>query len=381
MERISFRDKLLIKKKIMERLLKQAIGIDCAKDDFVASFGKYYENSEVIITATQNIKNHQEGFEKLESFIGKNAERDMPVFMVMEATGVYHEKLACYLYDKGYKVSVVLPQRAKAFMKTLKTKTVTDKESSKGLTIMGLEKKLDLWEKPDKIFNALKQITREREQVQKSLAQIKNQLHAEKLGAWPNSRSIERMESLKKIYINQIKEIEMDIKIIIKAHPDIEERINKIITAPGLGLLTVVTVVAETNGFGLIRNKRQLISYAGYDVVEKTSGTSVRGKAHISHKGNRHIRRAMHMPALTAIRHTDHNKALFVRLVSKHGIKMKGVVAVQRKLLVLIYSLWKRQESYDKSRYLSQKIEQPLKTALNELDHVRSLESVDSMQR
>jgi transposase len=365
----------------MERLLKQAIGIDCAKDDFVASFGKYYENSEVIITATQNIKNHQEGFEKLESFIGKNAERDMPVFMVMEATGVYHEKLACYLYDKGYKVSVVLPQRAKAFMKTLKTKTVTDKESSKGLTIMGLEKKLDLWEKPDKIFNALKQITREREQVQKSLAQIKNQLHAEKLGAWPNSRSIERMESLKKIYINQIKEIEMDIKIIIKAHPDIEERINKITTAPGLGLLTVVTVVAETNGFGLIRNKRQLISYAGYDVVEKTSGTSVRGKAHISHKGNRHIRRAMHMPALTAIRHTDHNKALFVRLVSKHGIKMKGVVAVQRKLLILIYSLWKRQESYDKSRYLSQKIEQPLKTALNELDHVRSLESVDSMQR
>jgi len=365
----------------MEKLLKQSIGIDCAKDDFVASFGKYYENSEVKITATQTIKNDSQGFKKLEAFVRKNAEKQTPLFMVMEATGVYHEKLASYLYDKGYQVSVVLPQRAKAFMKTLKTKTVTDKESSKGLTVMGLEKKLDLWKKPDEIFNTLKQLTREREQVQKSLAQIKNQMHAEKTGAWPNSRSIQRMQFLQKIYNNQIKEIEKDIHAIIKSNPDLEERINHLITIPGIGLLTAVTVVAETNGFNMISNKKQLVSYAGYDVVEKTSGTSVRGKTHISHKGNRHIRKAMHMPALTAIRHTDHNKMLFIRLVSKHGIKMKGVVAVQRKLLILIYALWKKQENYDKSKVQPQKIEQPIMTALNELDHVRSLESVDSMQR
>jgi len=365
----------------MEKLLKQAIGIDCAKDDFVASHGKYFENTEIQITSTQTIKNTEQGFVKLESLIKKLAVKDMPINVVMEATGVYHEKLACFLYDKGYPVSVVLPQRAKAFMKTLKTKTVTDKESSKGLTVMGLEKKLDLWQKPDKIFNVLKQLTREREQVQKSLTQVKNQLHAEKSGAWPNAKSINRMKQLQRVYNNQITEIENEIKNIIKESPALQKKINHITTIPGVGFITAATVIAETNGFNLINNKKQLVSYSGYDVVEKTSGTSVRGKTHISHKGNRHIRRAMHMPALTSIRHTHLNKELFKRLVSKHGIKMKGVVAVQRKLLVLIYTLWKKQEDYDEAKYLCIKIEQPKKTALIELDRVRSLESIDSLQR
>ena len=306
-------------------------------------------------------------------FVKKVAVIDQQVSFVMEATGVYHELLACYLYDNGYPLSIVLPQRANAFMRTLKTKTITDKESSKGLTIMGLERKLDLWEKPDRIFMALKQLTREREQVQESLTQIKNQLHAEKAGAWPNEKSIKRMKQLQKVFSAQIKEIEKDIEAIIESNPELKSRIKHIITIPGIGMITAVTAIAETNGFNLIRNKKQLVSYAGYDVVEKTSGTSVRSKTHISHKGNRHIRRAMHMPALTSIRHNDQNKELFKRLVSKHGIKMKGVVAVQRKLLVLIYTLWKKQEDYDANKYAGKKIEQPLKTALTELDQVRSL--------
>jgi transposase len=365
----------------MEKLLKQAIGIDCAKDDFMISYGKYFENTEVKISLTQNIKNTEQGFTKLEHLIKKTAMEGMPLFIVMEATGVYHEKLACFLFDKGYPVSVVLPQRAKAFMRTLKTKTVTDKECSKGLTIMGLEKKLDLWQKPDELFNELKQLTREREQLQNLLTQTKNQLHAEKSGAWPNKKSITRMIQLQKLFKKQMGEIEKDIKAIIKANPDFQKRLNHTISIPGVGLLTAVTVIAETNGFNLIRNKKQLVSYAGYDVMEKESGTSVRGKAHISHKGNRHIRRAMHMPALTSIRHTDQSKELFIRLVSKHGIKMKGVVAVQRKLLVLIYTLWKNEKDYDKEKYRTKKIEQPLQAALNELDQVRSIESVDSLQR
>lgn len=339
----------------MKKLLKQSIGIDCAKNDFVASYGKSYEDSEVEITTTRTITNNEKGYAKLEQLIKKTVVKNMPVNIVMEATGVYHERLACFLYDKGYPVIIVLPQRAKNFMRTLKTKTVNDKESSKGLTVMGLEKKLDLWQKPEEVFNTLKQLTREREQVQNLLVQTKNQLHAEESGAWPNARSIKRMKQLQKMYNKQINEIEEDIKAIIKSKPNLEKRINHVITIQGIGLITAVTVIAETNGFNLIRNKKQLVSYSGYDVVEKTSGISVRSKTHISHKGNRHIRRAMHMPALTAIRHTQHNKDLFKRLVSKHGIKMKGVVAVQRKLLVLIYILWKKQEDYDENKYLCKK--------------------------
>jgi len=53
------------------------------------------------------------------------------------------------------------------------------------------------------------------------------------------------------------------------------------------------------------------------------------------------------MPALTAMRYNEHHKAVFVRLVSKHGIKMKAAVAVQRKILELIYTIYKTGRTFD----------------------------------
>ena len=61
----------------------------------------------------------------------------------------------------------------------------------------------------------------------------------------------------------------------------------------------------------------------------------------------------MHLPALAAIRHEKKFKAVFVRLVSKHGIKMKAAVAVQRKLLEMIYTVYSKNKAYDKN-YLNQ---------------------------
>jgi transposase len=54
--------------------------------------------------------------------------------------------------------------------------------------------------------------------------------------------------------------------------------------------MSAVTVIAETNGFTLFENSKQLVSYAGYDVVENQSGKRV-GKTSISKKGNYRIRR------------------------------------------------------------------------------------------
>ena len=65
----------------------------------------------------------------------------------------------------------------------------------------------------------------------------------------------------------------------------------------------------------------------------------------------------MHLPALSAIRHDERFKAVFVRMVSKHGIKMKAAVAVQRKLLEMMFTLYKTNKKYDKE-YLIQKIVQ-----------------------
>ena len=323
----------------------QCIGIDCGKQFHVASLGQRKPDGHIQNVSSLKFNNSKSGFIKLNRWIKKNCDEHAGV--VLEATGVYHETLACFLVDHGFYVSVVLPNRARYFAKTLKIKTVTDKVSAESLATMGLEKKLDRWNKPDPLFNHLRQLTRERDQLIQERTAIKCQLHAETSGAWPNRESIKRMKHRIVLINKQKGEVESEIKKIIDTNEEIKNRIQHPASAIGVGLITAATVLAETNGFALIRNKKQLVSYAGLDVVEKQSGISVRGKSRISHHGNKYLRKCLHFPALTAIKHSAEHKTLFVRLVSKHGIKMKAAVAVQRKLLVLIYTLWKNKTFYD----------------------------------
>jgi len=274
----------------------------------------------------------------------------------MEATGIYHESLCYYLADKGYALSVVLPNKISNYFRTLAVKTITDKTASEAIALFGLERKLDDWKRPEPVYKKLKQLTREREQLVQIRTMAKNQLHAEQSEAEPNKSSIARVQKQIAFLNKQEQEIKAELQELVKQNDQLKSTVKTIGSLPGVGLLTAVTVLAETNGFELIRNKRQLASYAGLDVKEKQSGTSVKGKPRISKKGNRFLRKAMHLPALAAIRHDERFKAIFARLVAKHGIKMKAAVAVQRKLLEMIYTLYKTNKIYDPN-YLNIKVE------------------------
>ena len=111
--------------------------------------------------------------------------------------------------------------------------------------------------------------------------------------------------------------------------------------------MSFAVVAGETNGFTLFKNQRQLVCYASYDVIQNQSGAKT-GKSRISKKGNSHIRRILHMAALSAVR----NKVpifynLYQRVYERTGIKMKAYTAVQRKLLVIMYTLWKTEQKFD----------------------------------
>jgi hypothetical protein len=217
------------------------------------------------------------------------------------------------------------------------------------LAQLGLEKKLDAWQPPKGVYKELKQLTRERDQLLVEETQIKNQKHAEESGAWPNKQSIKRMKERLRIIERQIKEVEDEIKELLNSDEELKEKVRKLSTIKGLGIMTVAVIIAETNGFNLVRNRKQLSSYAGLDVIEKQSGISIRGKRRISKKGNKYIRKSLYLPALAAIRCNKPMKRMYERLVNKHGIKMKAVVAVMRKLLELSYILWKKDEEFDEN--------------------------------
>jgi transposase len=354
----------------MKEIVNQSVGIDCAKADFTVTFSVCDSDRQIEHLSSRTFVNEENGFKAFNKWAGKFQKKGIPLIIVMEATGVYHERLACFLYDLKYAIAVVVPKRAKDFSKTLKVKKVNDKIASKYLAIMGLEKKLDLWSKPNIIYTPLKRLSREKERISQHIVQLKNQLEAETSGAWPDESAIERINETISLLKKHKTQVLKKMKEVVASDETLKEKVDRITSIPGVGIMTAVAVIGETNGFNLVANKRQLVSYAGYDVMNQESGTSIYTKPRISKRGNRHIRKAMHMAALSSIRSEEHNKATFIRIVSKNGIKMKGVVAVQRKLLVLIYTLWKTHSYYDPMHYEKKEGSSRLP---HELDQVRSL--------
>jgi transposase len=334
-----------------KKIVKQVAGIDVAQKELVVCLGRMDNDWTPDLYSHKTFPNTDKGFIALVLWAKNQGSREVAIRFVMEATGVYHERLAYFLDDKGYEVSIVLPNKISNYSRTLTVKTVTDKTASEAIAMFGLERKLDKWERPKKVFKSLRQLTREREQIVQMRTMAKNQLHAEQAEAEPNSGTLTRVKKQIVFLNKQELEIKAEIAALCGQDQKVKETVTLLSSIPGVGQLTAATVLGETNGFELIRNKRQLTSYAGLDVKEKQSGTSVKGKPKISKKGNKYLRKAMHMPALAAIRHDERFKAIFARLVSRHGIKMKAVVAVQRKLLEMIYTVYKTNTVYDKDYF------------------------------
>jgi transposase len=351
----------------MQQTIRQCVGIDCAKDELAVSFATMDNNFERHIKANRLFVNSPDFYPALSNWFNKLRDERLPLSIVVEATGVYHEQVSLWLHGQGSDISVVLPNKIKHFAATEKIKTVTDKVSAQTIALFGLAKKLDSWEPPKAVYNGLRQLTRERDQLNAEMTVIKNQLHAERAGAWPNARSIARMEERLAVLAKQQKAIVEEIVAAVENDAELKGKVKNICTIKGIGLLTAVTVIAETNGFNLIRNRRQLTSYAGLDVQEKTSGTSVSHKPRISKKGNKYLRKAMHFPALSAVRHGEKMKSVYAGMVETHGIKMKAAVAVQRRLLELIYTLWKTDKPYDPNYKKEQKVRAAAGAALNEI--------------
>lgn len=346
--------------------LKEVVGIDCGQEELVCRFGALTPELETVCKASKTYPNTDEGIAALIRWADGLGSGSVAPLFVVEATGIYHQKLAYGLYRQGRPAAVVLPSRASHFAKTLKVRTVTDSSAAEALMQMGLEKNLDRWQPPDPVFARLKGLTRERKRLKDEINRLKNQRHAEEGMVETLPQTLRRIDQRLQLAGEHIAAIEQQIRALIAEDEQLARRFGYVCSIKGIGLMTAATVLGEADGFSMTRNVRQLVSYAGYDIVEKQSGTSVRGKARISKKGNSYIRRALYFPAITAVRHDRRLGGFYERLHGKHNIKMKAYTAVQRKLLVLIYTLWTKQEPYDPT-YQHKKMEHPVPAAPHEL--------------
>lgn len=322
--------------------------MDASKKDIHVCLSVIDSRQQVKVKASSKFANNAQGFKDLLVWLNRHKkESDIPLVNVIEATGVYYEACALFLFKAGLDVAVVLPNKAKKYLQALGLRSKNDKIDAAGLARMGAEQRLELWQPMDEFFYTLRAMTRHHQTLQELRTSINNQIHADEHSIYSIKSVAKQNKKLKAAIEKDLEEIERAIHDHLYSNTEVAQNINHITELKGLGYMTVATILAETNGFALFKSSSQLVSYAGYDVIENQSGNH-NGKTKISKKGNSRIRRALHLPAFNMVRYdVGKFKPFFERVLSKHNQKMKAYVAVQKKLLVIIYTLWKKRAAFD----------------------------------
>lgn len=150
----------------------------------------------------------------------------------------------------------------------------------------------------------------------------------------------------------KIKDIERKMLFLLKSDPDLKRLYKLINTVVGVGMQTAIYLLIHTWGFTSFDNPRQLACYCGIVPFSKRSGTSIRGKAQVSHIANKKLKTLLHMCALNAIKYDPTIKAYYERKTKEGKHKMNVLNNVRNKLIHRIFNVVSTGQEYDKN-YLS----------------------------
>ena len=330
----------------MEKRLKQSLGIDVSKLSLSLSLGSLTDKLVKEFTSRSDVSNDISGYRELSKWLGKSVDATVELVVVMEATGVYHQGIAHYLHDKGYAVCVMQSGRVRRYAQSLDQRSKTDALDSKMLSMLGLERTVRLWRPPSGELQELKGLSRERSSLLKDRITETNRQGAIASSSYSNTKALKRHRNRLKLLTAQILVIEEEMQELVSGNEELRRKVGFMMSIPGVSFISAATVIGETLGFESIMNAKQLASYAGYDVVLRESG-NFKGKTRISKKGNSHIRAVLHMPSMTCVRCNPTLKQFYNRLKPNKAKPLVALIAVQRKLLILMYTLWKNEEVYD----------------------------------
>jgi transposase len=183
----------------------------------------------------------------IENQMGKHPE--VPLVVILEAAGMYHQAIINFLYDKGYSLYVVLPEKPGPEIPIPVPRSKAGRVEMAELVKTGLGGNLKKWEAPDSSMRKLKGLSQELIQRKKDLARATKRLKAKKGSRDPITTMIKRLENYTAFLEKQIAEINLDIKNLVEKDPELHKPIERISQTRGLDRITLATLVSETDGY------------------------------------------------------------------------------------------------------------------------------------
>jgi transposase len=143
----------------------------------------------------------------------------------------------------------------------------------------------------------------------------------------------------------QLARIDRELAELAAAETPLGAQLRLLTSIPGLGLITAATLVASLP-LERLPGPRQVAAYAGLCPRERSSGSSVRGRSRTGPLGPAHLRKALYLPALVAMRANPSLRAFADRLRAAGKRPKVVVVAVMRKLLLLAWAILRSGQPY-----------------------------------
>ena len=260
------------------------------------------------------------------------------VFVVFEATGIYDRELTSQLHEAGIRFARVNPARARDFARASGRLAKTDAIDARMLAAFARTMAPAADPAADPARNSLALLAKRRDQLVHMRAQEKNRRSES-----ADHTTIESITRLLDFLTEEIKAIELKIKTLISKTPQIAEQARLMRSAPGIGPVACMQLIAQMPELGRLAPK-QLAALAGLAPFNVDSGKH-RGKRLIG-GGRKRVRDALYMAALNAVHRNGILKTFYQRLRTAGKPAKLALIAVARKLLTILNAMLRDRKIY-----------------------------------
>jgi len=258
--------------------------------------------------------------------------------VIFEPTGAYHHRLERQLGTAGVPMVKVNPLQARRFAEAIGQRAKTDAVDAAMLARFGALDALQVRPMVSQTLSDMKELLVARRGLVKDRVAASNRNHTHRAPllkrlADQRLRQVER----------QIAAIDAALRALCQADAELKARLDILVSIPAIGEATALALLIEMPELGAMDNKCAA-SLAGLAPVARDSGQHS-GKRFIR-AGRAHLRQALYMPALVAIRFNADMKAKYQALVAAGKPPKVAITAVMRKLLILANALLREHRNW-----------------------------------
>jgi len=322
-------------------------GVDVSKSKIDVCVIANNHRSEIVHNCFEQSK---KGFNALKKWLQQVTNQQAEKLLIcVENTGLYDDALLHYLWSHSLAASLENAANIKRSIRDNRGKT--DKLDARNIALYALKHcdELTLWEKPRDQVVELQQMLSERSRLVNALKMLKQVQQERKEFSWSKVVQAKSYQSGIKGLQEDIKQIEKDIWELVKSDKELLQMFVLITSIPSIGKVTACHFICYTNEFKLVKSGKQLASYCGVVPFERSSGSSLKKRARLSHQANKILKTLLHLCAITAIKMKGVFAAYYRRKIEEGKSSLIAINGIRNKLALTIAAVIRNNEPYNKN--------------------------------